>query len=580
MKAAFYAKGSRGKPLSEAATATIIRAVRTQSLVNLRLAGQFFNDTPAEYTESGALGCRRPLMMRAMLVANMDVANDFANGTIGRIAYWAPEAPARQPIRATHPELMVRFYKESSLQEKKAKYLPELDFLDLQPRAETVVNARAQPVLYQLQLQPAYGLVVHKVQSLTIRHAVCGCLEGVFALGQIYVLWSRVTDPKDFLGVGLPPFDLLDDVIAAWERAGLDADACMARAVSVTNEWGYTPSSDPRSPVASRLWRVREKDKRVHVKAKTLAEILNPQPKAQEVLQRFMSWMDRADLASQRGDNPPPFATLDGSPILPDGEEWWLTEVSARRSREGSREGAPSAALDDATEDDMSSESSDATCPSWSSASENMGEAHAHSDDPSPFLSGSIAASSSHGRPPCSSAATTDTPPPAYPLSFERQELAKCGKHALNNALGGERGIKFTDKDLKDACDNVVFESLLPDREGGAPSDPTVHEDHMKESGWYSEQVLAETLRQSLQFDLCLQPLHSNPYALYLDDVVGAVVNQNNNHWVAVKKIGDNIWLLNSTNPEPEALTWREYMSLITTYPNTFPIRRLPMRRL
>ena len=187
--------------------------------------------------------------MRAMLAANMDVENDFANGTIGRIAYWAPEAPERQLIRATHPELMVRFYKESSLQAQKAKYVPELDFLDLQPRSETVVNARAQPVLYQLQLQPAYGLVIHKVQSLTIRHPVCGCLEGMFALGQVYVLMSRVTDPRDFLAIGLPPFDLLEDVVKAWRRAGLDVDACMQRAVSVTNEWRYTPSANPARPL-------------------------------------------------------------------------------------------------------------------------------------------------------------------------------------------------------------------------------------------------------------------------------------------------------------------------------------------
>ena len=50
-----------------------------------------------------------------------------------------------------------------------------------------------------------------------------------------------------------------------------------------------------------------------------------------------------------------------------------------------------------------------------------------------------------------------------------------------------------TNKDLKDACDNVVFESLIPDRKGEVPSDPTVHEDHMGEDGWYSERVLADS---------------------------------------------------------------------------------------
>ena len=108
-----------------------------------------------------------------------------------------------------------------------------------------------------------------------------------------------------------------------------------------------------------------------------------------------------------------------------------------------------------------------------------------------------------------------------YPLSFEKQEELRCGRYALSNPLGGEKDIRFTYEDLKDACDNVDFESLIPDREGGVPSDPTVHEDHMGEDGWYSERVLAETLRRSLQYELCLEPLHRNPYALWQDDVVG-----------------------------------------------------------
>ena len=142
--------------------------------------------------------------------------------------------------------------------EKKGKYMPEVDFLDLQPRTETVVNVRAQPTMYQLQVQPAYALVVHKMQSLTIRHPVCGCLEGISAIGQVYVLMSRVTDPKDFYAIGLPPIDLLDEVVAAWETAGLDVDECMKRAASATGEWCYTASRPGGDGVAFRLSRAWE----------------------------------------------------------------------------------------------------------------------------------------------------------------------------------------------------------------------------------------------------------------------------------------------------------------------------------
>ena len=78
--------------------------------------------------------------------------------------------------------------------------------------------------MLQLQLQPAYCLTNHKVQALTIRHTVDGCLEGVFAHGQVYVQVSRVVDPDRYAAVGLLPEDLLDEVAAAWAAQGWDVD--------------------------------------------------------------------------------------------------------------------------------------------------------------------------------------------------------------------------------------------------------------------------------------------------------------------------------------------------------------------
>ena len=48
-------------------------------------------------------------------------------------------------------------------------------------------------------------IYVNQVQALTIKTKVHGCLEGVFALGQVYVLISRVTDPTHLELVGIPP---------------------------------------------------------------------------------------------------------------------------------------------------------------------------------------------------------------------------------------------------------------------------------------------------------------------------------------------------------------------------------------
>ena len=50
------------------------------------------------------------------------------------------------------------------------------------------------------------------------------------------------------------------------------------------------------------------------------------------VLHALLTWIDRADWASQRNEPPPQVAREDGSSIFPEGE-WWLTELEQRRDR-------------------------------------------------------------------------------------------------------------------------------------------------------------------------------------------------------------------------------------------------------
>ena len=110
--------------------------------------------------------------------------------------------------------------------------------------------------MLQLPVLPAYCLTNHKVQALTIRHEVDGCLEGVFAHGQIYVQVSRAVDPELYAAIGLPPADLLDGVAAAWLAAGHNVDKLFAAAAAVTDEWTYTPAArgaDPTRGVRDRL---------------------------------------------------------------------------------------------------------------------------------------------------------------------------------------------------------------------------------------------------------------------------------------------------------------------------------------
>ena len=204
--------------------------------------------------------------------------------------YWNPAATdsVRKALPASHPELMARFVKEESL--AKPEMLPDVDHMDVGARQENLA-VRGEPVLLQLCVVPCYALTIHKTQSLSIPHIVRGCLEGVFAQGQVYVLASRCTDPANFHLVGIPPADLLDDVKAAWAKAGLDVDECMRKAVSVTNEWTYDKEAGLRPR--------HQSERTVPMKHRTLADILDPQPKASVVYKRLLAWIDRLDLASQ-----------------------------------------------------------------------------------------------------------------------------------------------------------------------------------------------------------------------------------------------------------------------------------------
>ena len=124
-----------------------------------------------------------------MLVSNMAVDNRFANGTQGRLLHWYPESVAsNKALPASFHDLLVRFVKESAL--SKREMFPDIDHMDITARQESLV-IRGDAILLQIQLVPAYALTVHKTQALSIKHLVLGCVEGIFAQGQVYVGWRR-----------------------------------------------------------------------------------------------------------------------------------------------------------------------------------------------------------------------------------------------------------------------------------------------------------------------------------------------------------------------------------------------------
>ena len=165
-------------------------------------------------------------------------------------------------------------------------------------------------------------------------------------MGQVYVLFSRVTDPRHLELIGMPPEDILEDVCRAWERDGQDVVECLRRATTVTNEWVYSPTGS--GSIRDRLQLRVMKETSVPIVLKPLAHIINARPRALAVIKRLLDWISRVDLASQQGLPRPAFKTIDGHPIFPPEEEqWWLTDFQQRKKPEetvGDEDGPPTEA--------------------------------------------------------------------------------------------------------------------------------------------------------------------------------------------------------------------------------------------
>lgn len=173
IKGRVRSRGAKGNAwFSDRKTQLARRWSRTQSLWHLHIAG----DWHPQFETTGQVP--RPHMMRAMLVSNLDVEQRFANGTQGRLMHWHPEASQRRKaLYSSHPELSVRFVKESSMM--KREMFPDIDHVDVPARQETLSSVQGQPALLQVPVVPSYALTVHKTQALSIKHVVRGCLEGV-----------------------------------------------------------------------------------------------------------------------------------------------------------------------------------------------------------------------------------------------------------------------------------------------------------------------------------------------------------------------------------------------------------------
>ena len=182
-----------------------------------------------------------------------------------------------------------------------------------------------------------------------------GCLEGVFAQGHVYVLVSRVTDPANFCLVGLPPWDILEELATALREHGLDVDQVFERSVKCSNEFIYDPCRS--GGLKDRFAQKYNNQRTIPITWRCLAATLNPQPLAFSVIKRVLDWIDRCDDASKQNLPAPPFLGTDGSPIFPCEESedymWWVTDASRHRKKEeqGDEDGPQSSGSEAAQEE-------------------------------------------------------------------------------------------------------------------------------------------------------------------------------------------------------------------------------------
>ena len=103
-------------------------------------------------------------------------------------------------------------------------------------------------------------------------------------------------------------------------------------------------------------------------------------------------------------------------------------------------------------------------------------------------------------------------------------------------------------------------------QEIGWEGNPEKRSEHCALGGWYSIAVMAKAITSKsmenagkVEYVLDMRPLCQNPDRIYSSVVLGAIVNIDNKHWVALRNVADKLWLLDSLRGRPVALTEKEF---------------------
>jgi hypothetical protein len=146
---------------------------------------------------------------------------------------------------------------------------------------------------------------------------------------------------------------------------------------------------------------------------------------------------------------------------------------------------------------------------------------------------------------------------------WETQAEARCGRHALNNMLGGPQ---YSDEDLARACSTVLEE--IPSETRG---------DHVKRGGWYSHSILAEALQATLPpvWRLALNRACPEDWQVVAsnENVCGVLINLDNTHWVAIAKHMGFCFYCDSMY-RPVIVDGADWLKIIGRHPDAFVVVR------
>ena len=324
------------------------------------------------------------------------------------------------------------------------------------------------------------------------------------------------------------------------------------------------------------------------MRLKSCHALLEPQPTIAIVLKEILNWIDEEDLASQREPSLREQGAYNPDSVLnilrhaPD--NWWLTEFERRTKSSSEPNVAPEAEHEEIPKDDGSDTASSDCSDEEFTAEEGGGNITMQNLE---YMCLPSRAQAESREPDCKRLCvkkTDHTPAPSVSSSskrhcsrthfapllpdqawgerfFETQTpgMAQCGKHALNNVLGGPQ---FLPLDMEDACARVMAQTGEDRAE------------HSKDHGWYSHSVLAEAcdaVANATGIRLELRPLPLHPTTIHDEQCRGAVVNIHNAHWTAVVKHEDHFWYVDSCDRRKQMMMG-DMEALLQRHPATFAV--------